>query len=345
MATTPCNEKYLQMLKMQGLRTDKLYNETARSLAVVMKRHKVNPNVTDVWKGVNSVVEKDVDKVFKKFANAMTANISQGISEGWMLSNICNDVMVNDYINGIDLKKDDRLKLFSRNTKALEAFTNRKVQGMNLSDRVWKISTDTKAQLEQVLSSGILEGKASQAMTTDLRKFLKEPNKLFRRVRDEKGNLKLSKPAMDYHPGRGVNRSSYKNALRLARNEVNIAYHTADNVRRQGLPFVLGFKVNLSNAHKVYDICDEMTGEYPKEFLFTGWHTNCLCYTTSVKLTKAEFIEHLNGKPITKQITDIPDKAKKFVSDNAEKIKGLKSPPYFIKDNFKEKDGYLLNLK
>ena len=91
-----------------------------------------------------------------------------------------------------------------------------------------------------------------------MRSFLKYPGKLFRRVRDEKDVLFLSKAAQEFHPGRGVYRSSYKNALRLTATETNMAYRSADSRRWQQIPFVIGIKIQCSKTnYPVTDICDE----------------------------------------------------------------------------------------
>ena len=50
------------------------------------------------------------------------------------------------------------------------------------------------------LDLGIRSGKSAAAMTRDLRQYLQHPDKLFRRVRDEHGLLKLSQVAKDFHP-------------------------------------------------------------------------------------------------------------------------------------------------
>ena len=105
------------------------------------------------------------------------------------------------------------------------------------------------------------------------------------RVRDKHGNLRLSKAAKAYHPGRGVYRSSYRNALRLTATENNMAYRTADHLRWQQQPFVVGIEIKLSNNHtckgvigRFVDICDDRAGVYPKDFKFVGWHPHCRCY-------------------------------------------------------------------
>lgn len=174
---------------------------------------------------------------------------------------------------------------------------------------------------------------------------------LFRRVRDEHGNLQLSKAAADFHPGRGVYRSSYMNARRLAATETNIAYRTADHERWKKMDFVVGIEIHLSNNHNCkgipkgmfYDICDDLKGRYPKDFKFTGWHPHCRCYATSILKTDEEVAEDtkkmLRGEEVTDEskntVEDVPDGFKQWVKENEERAKTHYSVPYFVKDNMK----------
>jgi ABC-type proline/glycine betaine transport system substrate-binding protein len=58
-----------------------------------------------------------------------------------------------------------------------------------------------------------------------------------------------------------------------------------------------------------------------------------------VQISDEEFDRHqeaiLNGEPLpeTKKIADIPDRAKQWFKENAERINGWKSTPYFLKLN------------
>lgn len=89
-------------------------------------------------------------------------------------------------------------------------------------------------------------------------------------MRDKDGNLKLSQAAQKYHPGTGVYRSSYKNAMRVTRTEVNMAYQASDSERWTRSWWVKGIRVSLSNNHTspdskgrpapLVDICDELAG-------------------------------------------------------------------------------------
>jgi len=146
-----------------------------------------------------------------------------------------------------------------------------------LSERVWKHLSQYKGELELGLDLSIGRGKSANEIARDLKQYLNEPDRLFRRVRDKHGNLHLSKNAQNYHPGQGVYRSSFKNAQRLARTETNRAYHEASWRKYQEWDFVVGYEVRLSNNPKHCPFCSAMAGKYPKEFKFFGWHPNCRC--------------------------------------------------------------------
>lgn len=188
-------------------------------------------------------------------------------------------------------------------------------------------------------------------MSRDVRRYLRNPDKLFRRVRDKHGNLRLSKAAKAYHPGRGVYRSSYRNALRLTATENNMAYRTADHLRWQQQPFVVGIEIKLSNNHtckgvigRFVDICDDLAGVYPKDFKFVGWHPHCRCYCVPKQASKEEFMEYqqrlLNGEDVSNyhfkgEVKDLPRNFKDWYTDNTDRIANAKSQPYFLRDNAK----------
>lgn len=213
---------------------------------------------------------------------------------------------------------------------------------MNLSDRVWKLTDQFKSEMELALELGLGEGKSAAALSRDVRQYLNEPHRLFRRVRDEKGQLRLSKAAAAYHPGQGVYRSSFKNALRLTATENNMAYRTADHERWNDLDFVIGMEIKLSGNHPIEDICDEMCGVYPKTFKFVGWHPFCRCYAVPKLADEDEFIarqqalidgEELPQGGYTGEVIEMPQCFTQWVQENADRIETAKNQPYFIKDN------------
>lgn len=293
-------------------------------------------------------LQKEMNALMQDLTSSLQTNIEQGDEESWTLSNTKNDAMVDTIIGKKHLPKKVVQAWKHPHLEALNAFIARKEAGMNLSRMVWNLTQQFKSEMELALEMGMGEGKSAAALSRDIRKYLVEPNKLFRRVRDKSGALRLSKAAAAYHPGRGVYRSSYKNALRMTATENNIAYRTADHNRWQALPFVIGIEIHISNNHPTEDICDIFDGKrFPKDFKFTGWHPWCRCYAVSVLASQEEMDAYttalMNGEDVnhwkfTGQVEKMPNEFNKWMKDNQARIENATSMPYFIKDNFKDGD-------
>ena len=288
---------------------------------------------------------KKIEKLLSDLQTGIMAVIVNGIRSEWTLANQKNDELARQVFgdNVGKLTKEQERRYFSTNGAARDAFIKRKTDGLGLSDRVWKYTNQFKDEIELGLDLGIRSGRSADELSRDLRSYLQHPDKLFRRVRNKHGQLVLSQRARAYHPGRGVYRSSYKNARRLAATETNIAYRTADYERWQQFDFVVGIEIKLSNNHPEPDICDDLKGRYPKDFKFTGWHPHCRCHVETVLKTPDELISDNRriiegGKPTetsVNTIKDVPQAFTDWVESNRERMAAAKSLPYFIRDNAK----------
>lgn len=288
-------------------------------------------------------LKKKVDAILSGLNSEIYTIVANGIEQSWDLSNKKNNLLVDRRLAGKKPSTKAIKLLYDPNAEALGSFLSRKANGLNLSQRVWRSVRPFKKELEQSIGMMVGDGIPAKGYAKELKKYLNEPDRLYRRVRGEDGKLRLSAAARQYNPGQGVYRSSYKNALRLTRTENNIAYRTADNVRWGQLPFITGIQVKLSAQHPVFDICDSLQGTYPKDFLFTGWHPQCICYQTSLMLSDREYekIEDaiLAGEepnvPASKYVSNTPAAFKKYVNENKERIKGWSNTPYWVKDNLR----------
>lgn len=295
-------------------------------------------------------LRKRVERLFSGLNSRMYGVIVNGIEAEWTLANNKNSELARQVFGSSvgKLSQAQYRRYFSTNDNAREAFINRQEAGLKLSDRVWRYTGQFKREIELGLDVGIRNGMSAADMTAELRGWLREPDRLFRRVRDEHGELQLSKNAAAYHPGQGVYRSSYKNARRLAATETNIAYRTADYQRWQQLDFVVGIEIKLSNNHTLNDepfedICDELKGRYPKDFKFTGWHPHCRCHAVTILKTQEEIEADtkklLNGEPIdgesVNRVDDVPKEFEDWVKDNTSRIVKANKLPYFMTDNEK----------
>lgn len=296
--------------------------------------------------------KKQADKILEELQQSVETIIVNGIESEWTLANNKNNelsqLVFGDNVG--KLPEEQYQRYFSNNHEALQAFIARKQAGLNLSDRVWKYTGAFKDEIETAIDLGIRSGKSAAEISRDVRSYLQNPDKLFRRVKDEYGKLHLSKAAKAYHPGTGVYRSSYMNARRLAVTETNIAYRTADYIRQQQLDFIVGIRIVLSNNHNCkgvpagmfFDICDSLQGNYPKDFKFTGWHPHCRCHVETILKTPEELEKDteriLAGRQTTNtsknKIKDVPKAFKEWIKDNEDRILAAGDKlPYFLRDN------------
>ncbi|RXG31800.1 hypothetical protein [Leeuwenhoekiella marinoflava] len=334
----PCERKLFSLINAQEWHLDRLYAEYTREFGTIFRGY--NGRMTDARK-------RAFDNALIRFNDDLERLVQEQIETSFSLSNACSDDFIKDYIKDMGVPGEQVETMLANNAGAAKSFIKRKVGGSFLSDRVVSVTKGTREAVNLLLESGIVNGRSASEMATDLKKYLKEPERRFRRLRNEEGKLVLSQPAKNYNPGQGVYRSSYKNALRISRNEVNIAYRTNDFERRKTMPFVMGQRIELSAAHVVRDICDFLVGSYSKDFKFVGFHPMCKCVSNSIVLPREKFKSYLSGGNIDQRhlVKGIPAKAQKYLNKNSEQIKGWQNKPYFIRDNFKpSKSGFDLNI-
>lgn len=279
--------------------------------------------------------------------SAVYQEIRRGVIAEWEFANLSSDAMI-ESIFGKGLKEDNHFaRWFSRNQDAMDAFFKRKNEygGLNLSQKVWKYTSQFKEEMELALSASLGRGDSAATVSRHVRQYLQESDRLFRRVRDDEGNLKLSKRAAAYHPGRGEYRSSYKNAMRLARTETNMAYRAADCERWNNIPFVVGMEVKRSNHPFACSVCEALAGKYPKDFKFVGWHPQCRCYIVPVLADEKERMAYhravLNGEDVEGwkfdgEITEPHAGFQKWMKENQERVEKAAEKgtmPYWMKDN------------
>lgn len=331
---------------------DRLFDVATKEITQAATRGKIDPEKPfsfDDYPKIKGVMQE----VTVQLADRLTTTIETGSKKQWLFACKKNDGFIASIFNTTKLSKARLNKMQDRNLDALQAFQGRKVEGLNLSERVWKYVGQYREQMETALDAGLGEGRSAQQLARDVKQNLKDPNRLFRRVRDKRGNLVLSKAARAFHPGRGVYRSSVKNAQRLTRSEINMAYRESDWQRWQSLDFVVGYEIVRSNHEPLCDcdICARLVGRYPKTFKFIGWHPQCMCYAIPILMDEETFDDNELGdlnaalrgttykhRQAANTVHDVPDGFKEWVKDHIEAQKGWSSTPYFIRDNFKNGD-------
>lgn len=333
--------------------------EAAIKLAEVRKAIEAGTPFT--WKD-NPAAERKVNKMLSSLADSTSNLVKEGVVTCWDEGEKgAKEKIVASYRGGALQKKADKLSsdaLRAHRAKGAtgHSYANASRGGMNISTRVWNLTETAKKELEVMIQNGVLEGKSPLEISREIRGYLNKPNTLFRRVKNkETGELELSKAAKDYHPGRGVYRSAYKNARRLAVTEMNAAFRRAEWESYQSNPLVTGYEIRLSNNHTttnskgqrvpLKDICDDMAGVYPKTFLWTGWHPQCRCEMIPILVSENDFRARIRARKegklaswSAKQVTKMPKGFTDWVEDNKERLASAGSVPYWVRDNFKIAD-------
>ena len=213
--TNKYDAQHLRNLGLTEKQITKIYEEAAKEAAAIgATLHDFNPDKPFSFDHYPKTKAR-IDKLLKQLQSKVKATVVNGIRLEWELADNKNNALC-DRVFGKSkdkLTEEQKQRYYKNNESALNAFLNRKTDGLNLSDRVWNYTNQFKAEIEMTLDLGLRDGASAADMARDLKQYLNYPDKLFRRVRDRNGQLHLSKAAKAFHPGQGVYGSSYKNGL------------------------------------------------------------------------------------------------------------------------------------
>lgn len=254
-------------------------------------------------------LRKRLDDIFNDYYTNNMLCYENGITDGVSLA-YSHD---NADLSGFSVMSDKALSA-ARKTAA-ETFIASRLhsdKGLNLAQRIWNYCQQTKSEFEvamsNVIADGLNKGTSAEDIGRRIRQYLKEPDMMYRRYHTVQrlangqkkdvvtwrrkriidGRVRFVEEPLE-KVGQGVYRSSRMNALRVARTEINAAYHTTRNKRWANEPFVIGQHIHVSPQHdpeKCADICDDLEGYYPKGFVWNGWHPQCYAEGTQVLTTK-----------------------------------------------------------
>lgn len=308
-----------------------------------------------------------LNDIFNDYYQNSLLCYKSGITDGVALA-YNHDEMV---IGGYSVLTDKATRV-ARDTAAATFISNRlkTKNGLNLAQTVWNYCQQTKSEFEMAMSNtiadGIKKGSSAEEIGKSIRRYLNDPDMMYRRYHTIKvqkngkkkdvvtwrrrriidGKVRFIEEPLE-KVGMGVYRSARKNALRVARTEINSAYHKARNERWQKEPFVIGQYIHVSPQHNIDDICNDLEGRYPKYFDWRSWHSNCMCTSDPITIQgeeKKEFYKRLMaGEDMSNYVSPfavltMPEKYNQYIKDNSEAIvkAGMKGKlAWHLQDNTK----------
>lgn len=337
-------------------RVRQLYAKAVTELLKLTASQGIGEDETFEFDKLPKRLREEANKILRLLYASVYNEVQHGIRAEWQYANLSNDIIIKRIFGDAVFKNEGNhfARWFARNEQAMDAFLKRKSgpKRLGLSERIWNYTGQLKDEMELALSVSMGEGESASSISRRVRQYLQEPDRLFRHVKGKDGKMRWSKAAKEYlkthDVGRGQYLSSYKNAMRLTRTETNMAYRSADCERWQQLDFVLGIHIERSKRGEKFEceLCDQLAGDYPKGFNFTGWHPQCRCIATPILATVDEMVamrkamkEGKNPRSVLapgRYVTEPPRGFTDWVANNRERIENAASVPYFIRDNFKD---------
>lgn len=290
-----------------------------------------------------------LNDIFNDYYQNSLLCYKSGIADGVALA-YNHDEMV---IGGYSVLTDKAIRV-ARDTAAATFIANRlkTKNGLNLAQTIWNYCQQTKSEFEMAMSNtiadGIKKGSSAEEVGKSIRKYLNDPDMMYRRYHTIKvqkngkkkdvvtwrrrriidGKVRFVEEPLE-KVGMGIYRSARKNALRVARTEINSAYHKARNERWQNEPFVIGQYIHVSPQHNIDDICNDLQGRYPKDYVWISWHPQCICTSDPITIQgeeKKEFYKRLMaGEDMSNYVSPfavltMPEKYNQYIKDNSEAI-------------------------
>lgn len=316
-------KKYVELNKRLSQyisRVQKIYSDLSKSIAEDVISTGYDGSIPFSFSDYPELKKKIQDLQYQ-LVSKLRATIYSGTSSEWKRSNAIQDALAKkvltyyqDQVNG---EKHDTY--FQTNSDALKAFQERKDKGMNLSAKLWRQSQEYKTALEQSISTAIERGTSAITLSKQVSQYLNDFPSMQRDYKEKFGEAATARDC------------EYR-SIRLARSEINMAYRTAEQTRWRQFDFVKGYEIKLSKSHPAPDICDDLAGKYPKDFIWTGWHPNDLCYAIPIIASEEEYW----GDVEPNNIERVPSQFKTWVEKNEEKLTSAEvrgTLPYFVTNN------------
>lgn len=199
-------------------------------------------------KAVERTLRKEADKINVSLNALMKSGVEQAYTFGTRPS---DEYLLQAFTKaGVNILNLTTLQrgFGDINTAAVEAFWAKTRHGMILSDRIWDQSQLAREGIQNLIQTGIEQGRDVVEVARDLVAYVKD------------GAMTLAEdyPNMMARMDIRVPEDLCYEALRLARTEYSMAYQEGTYSRVRMSPASIGIQWMLSDAHPEPDICDDL---------------------------------------------------------------------------------------
>jgi len=237
-----------------------------------------------------TALQTNLDRRAAEMSKEVVAAVHQGI---WMASTAGSsgtaDVAAH-MLQGAFPAADVKRLFAGINERAVLAMLARTRQdGLKISDRVWRTSERARNSIRIIVEDAVARGQDARTTAKQVQKYL-QPGVWTAHKAETRKRL-------------GVHKDVSYEAMRLARTEMNNAFHEGMVAANQHSPGYRGiyWRLSLGRVMPRPDVCDDMAantshgepGFYPKGYEPTRPHPACMCVTISAWESPEQFTERL----------------------------------------------------
>lgn len=210
--------------------------------------------------GVSGVISLGLRTLFRgTTSDIIHRGNAEAATEAIKANNIWDDEVLRKIIPDGGTRKAFKYSLESSASKNIDATVTRITKSkIPLSRRIYRAEAISRGQIDRIVNSGLAKGDGA----------------------DE-----IAKKAKDFISPRVPGGAAYS-ARRLARTEINNAFHSQSIAAISERPWIAEANWRLSGSHtpKIGDKCEHYArvGRYPVSSIPLKPHPNCLCYITPV---------------------------------------------------------------
>lgn len=178
--------------------------------------------------------------------------------------------------------------------------------GANLSGRIWRMDSDARQGIDRVLVTGLTKKQSAWRTAQQLERYLGYKADCPRWTSDR---LQLTPAEIAAGDTTGLlsgadceSKGVAYNALRLARNEAQVAVSAMTDALLAQIPWVTHERIMTSPGHATIDVCDEVAsggdngdGVYPKGEVTLPIHVSCMCFKEGVVMPPQTLADRLRA--------------------------------------------------
>lgn len=269
-------ERYLRVQGGVDRRMAKILMEGASSAAKQIRDTYARSSFSSaVRRAQLQMIQKELYGTLDDMFGGLNAEIRLGYEEASQAAVDAEAELVSKYLDAAgEPMSGFRAAGEKLRAKTVDLVVARGVNNIPLSRQVYKTNALAKGYVDRLVNNGLLTGMNAKTMAREVKAFIRP---------DVRGGVSYA-------------------AQRLARTEINNAFHRTQIDLAQEEPWVTGMKWNLSRSHPTPDECDEYADEVhyrggkPGVFRKTDVpnkpHPQCLCFITSEVVSETTFVEN-----------------------------------------------------